>query len=79
MKKTAKLVPVGYGKNCEVDDLDAMIDIVNRHHEEVKAQRARKVQRRKERIYRSLDVALDAAILVCSIIGLAVIISVLFL
>ena len=75
MNRMMQLVPVMSKEQYEVQSLDTMVNVVNatqQHKIEVKARMKR---RRRQKIKRIVNMVLDLAVLVTSLLGVATIIA----
>lgn len=75
MNRMMQLVPVMSKEQYEVQSLDTMVNVVNatqQHKVEVKARMKR---RRRQKIKRIVNMVLDLAVLVTSLLGVATIIA----
>ncbi|MBR2890365.1 MAG: hypothetical protein IKC09_08840 [Oscillospiraceae bacterium] len=75
MNRMMQLVPVMSKEQYEVQSLDTMVNVVNatqQHKVEVKARMER---RRRQKIKRIVNMVLDLAVLVTSLLGVATIIA----
>jgi hypothetical protein len=71
MKKMVQLVPAAKDK-CGKNDLNALIRMVNQHHDQVKFEEELAKRRRKDTVYCVLNSILSAVILVGSAIGIVI-------
>ena len=75
MNRMMQLVPVMSKEQYEMQSLDTMVNVVNatqQHKVEVKARMER---RRRQKIKRIVNMVLDLAVLVTSLLGVATIIA----
>lgn len=75
MNRMMQLVPVMSKEQYEVQSLDTMVNVVNatqQHKAEVKARMKR---RRRQKIQKTVNLALDLAVLGTSLLGVATIIA----